>query len=111
VKVRVGLDQKDPRIVPDMGVRVAFLGQKSSPARPRPRACCCRRRRSSSAGRQERGLRGRERQGGRAPVVPAAQDVGAMKLVPDGVQAGERVVVSPPPALQDGASVAIEEGR
>ena len=44
-------------------------------------------------------------------VVPAAQDVGAMKLVPDGVKAGERVVVSPPPALQDGASVAIEEGR
>jgi multidrug efflux pump subunit AcrA (membrane-fusion protein) len=44
-------------------------------------------------------------------VLPAAQDVGAMKLVPDGVKAGERVVVSPPPALQDGASVAIEEGR
>ena len=44
-------------------------------------------------------------------VVPAAQDVGAMKLVPDGVRAGERVVVSPPPALQDSASVAIEEGR
>ena len=25
VKVRVGLDQKDPRILPDMGVRVSFL--------------------------------------------------------------------------------------
>jgi hypothetical protein len=34
-----------------------------------------------------------------------------MKLVPDGVKAGERVVVSPPPALQDGASVATEEAR
>ena len=34
-----------------------------------------------------------------------------MKLVPDGVKAGDRVVVSPPPALQDGAGVAIEEAR
>ena len=25
VKVRIALEQKDPRIVPDMGVRVAFL--------------------------------------------------------------------------------------
>ena len=25
VKVRVGIDQKDPRILPDMGVRVSFL--------------------------------------------------------------------------------------
>ena len=25
VKVRIGLDVKDPRIVPDMGVRVSFL--------------------------------------------------------------------------------------
>jgi len=42
-------------------------------------------------------------------VVPAAQDFGAMKLVPDGVKAGERVILSPPPALQDNASVSIEE--
>ena len=35
VKVRVGLEQKDPRIVPDMGVRVAFLGAEG---RRRPRA-------------------------------------------------------------------------
>jgi len=112
VKVRVGLDQKDPRIVPDMGVRVAFLGQKSSPAAPAPKGVLL-----PPAAIVQRG-------GGKSvvfviengkaaerAVAPAAQDVGAMKLVPDGVKAGERVVVSPPPALQDGASVAIEEGR
>jgi RND family efflux transporter MFP subunit len=30
VKVRVGLDQKDPRILPDMGVRVSFLERGAS---------------------------------------------------------------------------------
>ncbi len=30
VKVRVALDQKDPRILPDMGVRVSFLESESA---------------------------------------------------------------------------------
>jgi RND family efflux transporter MFP subunit len=112
VKVRVGLDQKDPRIVPDMGVRVAFLGQKSSPAAPAPKgvllppAAIVQRQGGKSVVFVVENGKAAER-----TVVPAAQDVGAMKLVPDGVRAGERVVVSPPPALQDGASVAIEEAR
>ena len=111
VKVRVGLDQKDPRIVPDMGVRVAFLGQKASPAEPAPKgvlvppAAIVQRDGKSVVFVVDNG-KAAER-----VVVPAAQDVGAMKRLPDGVKAGERVVVSPPPALQDGASVAIEEAR
>jgi len=39
----------------------------------------------------------------------ALPDIGALKLVPEGVKAGDRVVVSPPPGLQDGASVATSE--
>ena len=66
VKVRVALDQKDPRIVPDMGVRVAFLGHEGR-RRPRrapkgvlvPPAAIVR------ARGHERRLRGRGRQGGR----------------------------------------------
>ena len=111
VKVRVGLDQKDPRIVPDMGVRVAFLGQKASPAAPTPKGVLLPptaivQRDGKSVVFVVEGGKAAER-----IVAPAAQDVGAMKLVPDGVKAGDRVVVSPPPALQDGASVAIEEAR
>ena len=111
VKVRVGLDQKDPRIVPDMGVRVAFLGQKASPAAPPPKGVLLPptaivQRDGKSVVFVVEGGKAAER-----IVAPAAQDVGAMKLVPDGVKAGDRVVVSPPPALQDGASVAIEEAR
>jgi RND family efflux transporter MFP subunit len=111
VKVRVALDQKDPRIVPDMGVRVAFLGQKASPAAPVPKgvlvppAAIVQREGRSVVFVVENG------KASARVVVPAAQDVGAMKLVPDGVKAGDRVVASPPPALQDGASVATEEPR
>jgi multidrug efflux pump subunit AcrA (membrane-fusion protein) len=32
VKVRVALEQKDVRLVPDIGVRVSFLAQKQAPA-------------------------------------------------------------------------------
>jgi hypothetical protein len=42
-------------------------------------------------------------------VTPAAQDVGAMKSIPDGVAVGDRVVLSPPPALSDGAAVRAED--
>jgi multidrug resistance efflux pump len=35
VKVRIGIDQKDPRILPDMGVRVSFLDQASKKRAPR----------------------------------------------------------------------------
>ena len=38
-------------------------------------------------------------------VAPAAQEVGGMKLVPQGVQAGEVLVLSPPETLRDGAPV------
>lgn len=111
VKVRVGLDQKDSRIVPDMGVRVSFLGQKASPAAPPPKgvlvppAAVVQRDGKSVVFVVENG------KAMVRAVQPAAQDVGAMKLVPDGVKAGERVVVSPPPSLQEGASVTSEEPR
>jgi len=109
VRVRVGLDQKDPRIVPDMGVRVSFLGQKASPAAPAPKGVLV-----PPAAIAER--EGKSVvfvvEGGRAHAraVPAVlPDIGALKLVPEGVKAGDRVVVSPPPALQDGVSVATSE--
>jgi multidrug efflux pump subunit AcrA (membrane-fusion protein) len=109
VKVRVALEQKDARIVPDMGVRVSFLGPKAPATAPAlqgvlvPAPAIARREGRSVVFVVE---------GGKAvqrTVTPATQDVGTMKLLPDGVKAGDRVVLSPPPALQDSAAVAIEE--
>jgi RND family efflux transporter MFP subunit len=36
VSVRIGLDQKDPRILPEMGVRVSFLADAAAPGDTKP---------------------------------------------------------------------------
>ncbi|MGZ5240172.1 MAG: efflux RND transporter periplasmic adaptor subunit [Caldimonas sp.] len=112
VKVRVALEQKDARIVPDMGVRVAFLAAKAPAAtQAGPKGVLV----PPTAIAQRDGKNVVfVVDGGKAvqrTVAPAAQDVGALKLLPEAVTAGERVVVSPPLALHDGASVTIEEPR
>jgi RND family efflux transporter MFP subunit len=106
VKVRVALEQKDVRLVPDIGVRVSFLAQKQAPAAavpPRgvlvpPQAIA---ERDGHAAvfvvRDGKALLRR--------VTPAAGDAGTMKLLPDSVDAGDRVILSPPAALADGAAV------
>ncbi len=62
VKVRIGFDQLDPRILPDMGVKVAFLGDATESAADgaAARSRCARRRRCAGAGQDVR-LRGERR--------------------------------------------------
>jgi RND family efflux transporter MFP subunit len=109
VKVRVGLELKDARLVPDIGVRVTFLGREAA-AEPSalkgvlvPAAAVAQRDGRSVVFVVDGG-RARQR-----TVAPAARDVGTMKLLPDAVKAGEQVVLSPPDALQDGTEVKIED--
>jgi RND family efflux transporter MFP subunit len=109
VKVRVALEQKDARIVPDMGARVSFLAARAAPAAQAPKGVlvppqAVAQRDGKSVVFVVEGGKAQQR-----PVTPAAQDVGALKLLPEGVKAGERVVLSPPSSLQDGAGVSIEE--
>ena len=110
VKVRVALEQKDARLVPDIGVRVSFLAKKSDPApTAAPRGALV----PPEAVAQRDGhavvfvvVDGQARL---HAVTPAAQDVGAMKSIPDGVAVGDRVVLSPPTTLRDGAAVQAED--
>jgi RND family efflux transporter MFP subunit len=109
VKVRVALEQKDARIVPDMGARVSFLGPKATAAAPAPKGVlvpvqAIAQRDGKSVVFVVENDKARQR-----AVTPAVQDIGAMKLLPDAVNAGDRVILSPPSTLQDGASVAVEE--
>jgi RND family efflux transporter MFP subunit len=106
VKVRIALEQKDPRIVPDMGVRVAFLGNPSA----------------RSPGQAVRGVRvpanAVVQRGGASVVfvldgtrarlrpVTVGVDGGDFRVVEDGLAAGERVVVDPPAGLKDGMRIA-----
>ena len=110
VKVRVGLDQKDGRIVPDMGVRVSFLGPRATATAPPPKGVLVPP--AAIAERDGHGVvfvvaGGKVQQRSVSPTL----DIGALKLVPEGVAAGEQVVLSPASSLHDGASVTIQESH
>lgn len=109
VKVRIALRAKDPRIVPDMGVRVAFLDPEAPAARAAEPAVLV----PAGAVRGE-GDAGVVfvYTGGRVSRRPVAlgRAVGAEREVLRGVQAGERVVVAPPESLADGAAVTVQDG-
>ena len=112
VKVRVAIEQKDARLVPDIGVRVSFLAKKDAAAPAQAQA---------ARGALVPAAAVVQRDGhaavfvvvdGKAmlhTVTPATPDVGAMKSIPAGVNAGDRVVLSPPTTLQDGAAVTSED--
>ena len=104
VKVRVGFDQLDPRILPEMGVKVAFReAEGSGPAAGRTVIV------PKSAVQQRDG---RDVvlvvQGGRAErrAVTISQTLPDEVVISAGVAAGERVIVDAPKGLTDGAPVA-----
>ena len=108
VKVRVALEHKDGRIVPDMGVRVSFLEQAANaPAAAVPKgvlvpATAIAQRDGHSVVFVLSGDRAQQR-----TVTPATQNYGDMRLLPDQVQAGDTVVISPPNDLKDGMRAAV----
>ncbi|WP_233392836.1 efflux RND transporter periplasmic adaptor subunit [Roseateles caseinilyticus] len=108
VKVRVALDQKDERVVPDMGVRVSFLAARpKAEAKPVPGVLL-----PPDALVQRDGAQvvfvvqdGRAEQ----RTVQLGADVGKFKLATSGLKAGETVVVSPPAELKQGSTIATKE--
>ncbi|WP_049621880.1 efflux RND transporter periplasmic adaptor subunit [Frateuria defendens] len=105
VKVRVALERKDARIVPDMGVRVSFLEARPAVAAAPPKGALVPAEAIvERAGRSVVFVVADGRAAQRA-VTPAAEDYGAMKRLPAAVQPGERVVLAPPAGLRDGARV------
>ncbi|XHS76644.1 efflux RND transporter periplasmic adaptor subunit [Burkholderiaceae bacterium UC74_6] len=108
VKVRVAMDERDERVVPDMGVRVSFLAETAKvESKPVPGVLV-----SPDTIQQRDGAKvvfvmedGRARQ----RAVKLGADVGKFKLVTEGVKSGETVIVSPPAELKDGAAVMLKE--
>jgi RND family efflux transporter MFP subunit len=109
VKVRIALKVKDPRIVPDMGARVAFL--TNQPAAGRPPAVpavlvpaeAIRGEGSAAVVFVYTGERVERR------AVTLGQAVGADREVVSGLRPGERVVLSPAPTLKDGDAVRVAD--
>lgn len=107
VKVRVALENKDGRIVPDMGVRVSFLERRAPAQSEAPKGVFI----PAAAVVQRDGhdvvFVIADNSARRREVTTAKQANGDMRLVTDGVTAGETVVVAPPESLADGAAVSI----
>jgi RND family efflux transporter MFP subunit len=103
VKVRVALEQKDDRIVPDMGVRVSFLESKASAPAPKgvlvPASAIVQRDGKSVVFVVDDGKAWQH------AVTPAKQTYGDLRLLPAGVPVGASVVDQPPAALHDGSPV------
>ena len=110
VKVRVGLDQKDPRILPDMGVRVSFL-EPEAPASQGPAAIAGVLVPASAivSGAGGQVVYVVENGQAHARTVKPGQAYGDLRAV-TGLSAGASVVRVPPPALRDGAKVTIATG-
>ena len=104
VKVRVGFDQLDPRILPDMGVKVAFHSAGAAAAKPARAGVTI----PKSALQQ---VDGRDVvwvvRDGRVErrAVTVSQTDGNETIIGAGVTSGESVVVDPPRGLTDGARV------
>jgi RND family efflux transporter MFP subunit len=102
VKVRVGFEQLDPRMLPDMGVKVSF---EAAPAAKSAAASVVI---PPSALRQENGGDAvwilREGRALSRPVRVSATNQDQM-VVTASVAAGEKVIVDGPPGLREGAAV------
>ncbi|MFT3754626.1 MAG: efflux RND transporter periplasmic adaptor subunit [Pseudoxanthomonas sp.] len=107
VKVRIAVKVKDPRIVPDMGVRVSFLEAPQTNAR-------------QPEGVRAPGAAVVERDGAQVAFVVADERVAMRALktgialgddrqVLSGLAAGDEVVLDPPAELRDGMKVKVLE--
>lgn len=104
VKVRVGFEKLDPRILPDMGVKVAFQAASGAAAAAVSRTIVV----PSTAVRVVDGhdvvFVAREGHAERRAVTVAAKNENEV-MISAGVSAGERIVVGPPETLTDGAAI------
>jgi RND family efflux transporter MFP subunit len=107
VRVRLSFDQLDPRILPDMGVKVAFLNEEGAAEAAQQKAAlvvprrAVRKQGDSDVVFVVQGDRVERRAVG---VGPAPGDEA---VITSGLAAGERVVIDGPEDLADGAKVAV----
>jgi RND family efflux transporter MFP subunit len=107
VKVRIALKLKDPRIVPDMGVRVAFLEERRpevAGAPPAPRGVLIPTGAVRNEGDKTFAFIVRDGKATRRALTVGG-NVGDQRQILNGVAAGETVIVEPPADLKEGQAV------
>ena len=113
MQVRIGFDALDARILPDMGVKVAFLsdpaadgdGREAGPAAHRGARSRCRGRRSAARAGSENVLVVTAEGHLERRAVRLGADASDPATVIAGLAAGERVVIEGPADLAAGAQV------
>ena len=107
VKVRIALSTKDPRIVPDMGVRVSFL-ETAKPGAAKPSGVWVPSRAVVTAdGKSSVFVVQGDKVARIAVTVGELRDVDQM--ISAGLKGGETVVLSPPEKLKDGSRVTVKK--
>jgi RND family efflux transporter MFP subunit len=115
VKVRLAIDQKDPRILPDMGVRISFFYQG---AKQRSAGALSEGNQSVPKGvlvpdssvvqlGQSNVVFTIDGKRARAQRITLAETYGDLRLV-EGIPSGIQVVKAPPAEMTDGARIAIK---
>ena len=108
VMVRIGFKELDPRILPDMGVKVTFLREAGDTATPTaapttlvPKASV----RGEGSNQHVFVIRGETVE--RRAVKTGGSDGDRLEVL-GGLSSGDRVVVAPPPNLQDGMKITVK---
>ena len=105
VMVKVGFVDEDPRILPEMSAKVAFLSRAPTAAEKEARTAVSR---SAVAGAKNRSVIFVIRQGRAVEIPVTLGDVlNDMIEVRTGVSPGEQVAVNPPERLRDGSRVSV----
>ena len=110
VLVRIGFETLDPRILPDMGVKVTFLREAGDTGTPRGRSRSrwCRKPRCVAEGDARYVFVVRGEIVERRAVKVGGTDGDRLEVLA-GLNTGDRVVVSPPAELKDGAKVTVKQ--
>jgi RND family efflux transporter MFP subunit len=109
VLVRIGFEQLDPRILPDMGIKVAFLEEEPAGSGDEPRRVLTIPRAAlrADAGRDVVYVVTNDRVERRAVTVGGAPD-GETVEIAAGLRPGEQVVIEGPAELTDGDRVKLQ---
>ena len=108
VLVRIGFGELDPRILPDMGVKVTFLRPAAEGAAPAQAVTLVPRSAIRAEGETAVAFIVRGETVERRAVRTGGVD-GDRVEVQAGLQAGDRVVLNPPADLTDGAMVVVQQ--
>jgi RND family efflux transporter MFP subunit len=107
VKVRVAIEVKDVRIVPDMGVRVSFLEHRAPAETQAPKGVFIPANALVHRGNNDIVFTVAAEKAARHVVKAGADNKADLRLITEGIAAGDTVIVTPPESLADGVPVRI----